>query len=579
MTASTRRHRGVRLLAGIGVCLLAVGCANIPSSSRPQIIPETLPASEPPSDSDRRYDAIVPQPGERPEDIVRDFLRVGGSYERDHARARAYLTRSGSEGWDDDSRVTVLENPPYLEVQDGGSTVQMRAQQQGRVEADGSYVPGSAHYPYFFQLEKVDGNWRINNPPPGLLIESGTFEAAFRAYNVYFLDATRTRVVPDVRWFAAARDTLPSVLVTALEDGPSGWLAGAVESDLEDATLQSNVEQESDRVKVYLTGLGDSAGTLSSGGFAQLVWTLNQLGVGGVEVYIDGRLVEPPRETPGRFLQQLSDWRGFDPDGLSVSTPGYFIRNGAVWTTEDAPLAGPAGRPAYGATAVAMSTNGRSLAVLRRASGGGRTLYVGSAAGLRPALAGSTLTAPTWASTASEVWTVRNGREVVLVPTRGGATRVVAALDKYGPVRALRLSRDGSRVAVVAGPPGRERLQVGVVIRDNDGSVRIDRLAERDVGEVPVSDVSWSDALTLVALVRAGQQDSALYTIGIDGLSNSRLVNIAGLPGPPAAVAAAPALPLLTIAADTLCRTPATDESWTPVSRRAGADSAPAYPG
>jgi hypothetical protein len=577
MTATTRRHRAARLLAVIGVCLLSAGCANIPSSSRPQIIPEKPPPSEPPSDGDLRYDAIVPQPGERPEDIVRDFLRVGGSYERDHARARAYLTAPGGKNWDDDSRVTVLEDAPYLEVQGGGSTVLMRAQQRGRVEADGSYVAGQALYPYSFLLKKVNGNWRIDNPPSGVLIEVGTFDAAFRAYNVYFLDATRTRVVPDVRWYAAARDALPSVLVTAIEQGPSAWLAGAVESDLEDTTLQRNVEQESDRVKVYLAGLGDGADTLPSGGFAQLVWTLNQVGVGGVEVYVDGRLVEPPREPPGR--QQLSDWRGFDPDGLSLSTPGYFIKNGAVWTTGDAPLAGPAGRAGYGATAVAVSTNGRSLAVLRRSNDGGHALVVGSAAALRPAVTGRMLTAPTWASTVREVWTVQDGREVVLVPTRGGATRVVAALGTYGPVRALRLSRDGSRVAVVAGSPGRERLRVGVVIRNNNGSVRIERLRELDVGELPVSDVSWSDSLTLVALVRAGQQDSTLYTIGIDGLSGSRLVSTSGLPGPPSAVAAAPALPLLAISADALWRLPAANEKWTPVSRRAGPDAAPAYPG
>ena len=94
-----------------------------------------------------------------------------------------------------------------------------------------------------------------------------------------------------------------------------------------------------------------------------------------------------------------------------------------------------------------------------------------------------------------------------------------------------------------------------------------------------MSDVSWSDALSLVALVRAGQQDGALYTVGVDGVSSSRLVSTAGLPGPPAAIAAAPALPLLTVAAGALWRTLVTDESWTRVGRRPGADSAPAYPG
>ena len=574
----TGRRRAARLLAGLGACLLAAGCATIPSSSRPQIISETPPpAAETPTDGDIRYDGIAPKPGERPEDIVRDFIRVAGSYERDHARARAYLTERGNRAWKDDIRTVVLEDPPYLVVQEGGSVVQMDVQQRGRVEADGSYIAAEAPYPYTFRLVKVDGEWRIENPPEGLLIEANTFAAAFRPYNVYFLDSTRTKVVPDTRWLTGPRDVLPSQLVNAIERGPSQWLAGAVESDLEYATVQSNVEQAGGRVKVYLSGRGDGAGTFPDGGFAQLVWTLNQLGVAGVEVYVNGREVRP-ESAPDRLEQRLSDWRGFDPDGLPASTPALFIRNGAVWTTEEAPLPGPAGRPGYGATAVAQSTTGRSLAVVRRAAQGGVTLYVGTAAGLRPTVNGRTLTAPTWASAVDEVWTVRNGREVVLVPAGGIATGVSAALDKLGPVRSLRLARDGSRVALVAGAPGRERLYLGVVIRDNS-SVRIERLLPLDVGEVGVSDVSWLDALTLVALVRDGVRDSALYTVGVDGASTGRLVSRSQLPGPPEAVAAAATLPLVTVAAGAIWRTPAIDDNWSPLGGRSGADSAPAYPG
>lgn len=579
MIAARRgRQRGLALLVGMVVCLLGAGCASIPSSTRPQVISESVPASAPAEDDeDLRYDEIVPQPGERPEDLVRNYLRVGGSYERGHARARAYLTEAGNKDWDDRTGVTILEDLPYLNVQGGGTTVQMTARQRGRIEPDGSYRPDRAPFPHTFRLKKVNGNWRIDNPPDGVLVEAGTFDVAYQPFDVYFLDSTRTRVVPDERWFAAPGDSLPSLLVTAIEQGPSAWLKGAVRSDLEGVTLQNNVERGSDRVKVYLSGLGERTDTLPPGGFAQLVWTLNQLGVGGVEVYADGRLIAPG-EAPQRSLQRFSDWRGFDPDALPVSTPGYFVRDGAVWNTNDVAVPGPAGRGDYRATAVAVSMNERSMAVVRRTPAGGVTLFVGPVRALRPSVSGSSLTPPTWGSAADEVWTVKDGEEVVLVPVHGGATRVVAALSRIGPVRALRLSRDGTRVALVAGPAGRERLHVGVVIRDN-GAVRVEGLRELDVGESPVSDASWSDALTLVALVRAGQQDSGLYTVGVGGVTSGRLVVTLGLPGPPAAVAAAPQLPLLTLAAGAVWRTPATDERWTRVTRRAGAESAPVYPG
>lgn len=580
MSASFRRTPLLVMLAAAIVGTLAAGCASIPSSSRPEIISESIPASPPPVDGDPRFDAIVPRPGEQPEDIVRDYLAVGGSFERKHARARAYLTESIARAWDDNDGAIVLEDSVYLEVRRGGAEVFMRAKQRGRLDADGTYLPNAASYPYTFLLEKnANGQWRIANPPRGVFVRAATFPDVYRPYNVYFLDSTRTRVVPDVRWFAAAQDSLPSVLVSAIERGPSESLRGAVRSDMEGAKLQSNVVRESDRVRVFLTGLADRSDQLPPGGFAQLVWTLNQFGVGGVEIYSDGQLLQP-RGARQQALQRFSDWRGFDPDALPATAPGYFIRNGAVWTTANARVRGPAGRGVYGARSVALSTDQRSMAVVGRGSGGRPTLFVGPARGsLRPALTGTSLTPPSWGAVADEVWTVRNGKDVILVPTTGEATSVVVpALDRIGTVRALRLSRDGTRVALVAGPAGRERLYVGVVTREN-GAVRVDDPLALDVGDSPVSDVSWSGSLDVVALVRGGQQDSGLHAMRIDGVTTARLVSTSGLPGPPSAVAAAPALPLLTIAAGDVWRTLANDEPWTRVTRDASPGSAPAYPG
>lgn len=580
MTGLRRRGRAA-VVAALTALLAVTGCANVPSSSRPQVIPGSVPASAPAEDDDVRYDEIVPRPGEPPEDIVRDYLRAAGSYERSHARARAYLTSSGSDRWKDDAGATVLEDAPYLNVSEDGATVQMTARQRGTIRPDGSYVPGEASFPYSFRLLRVNGNWRIDNPPNGLLIEAGTFEAAYRPYEVYFLDSTRTRVVPDVRWFATPRDSLPSLLVSAIENGPSEPLAGAVRSDLEGVTLQNNVEQGADRVRVYLTGLPEDAPTLPDGGFAQLVWTLNQVGVGGVEIYADNRLLRPA-SAPQRSLQQLSEWRGFNPDGLSVSAPGYFIRDGAVRTTRNAPLAGPAGQPGYGATSVAVSLDEKSVAVVRGEPGAGQSLWLGDPGRLRRTLSASTLSRPSWGAETGEVWTVRNGTDVLLVPLIGQAARVVVAeADRLGEIRALRLSRDGARVALVAGERNRERLWVGVVVRDN-GQASIDGLRAVDVGGTPVTDVSWADSLSVVALVSDGEEQSGLYSLyaaSISGPPSVRLVATAGLPGPPSAVAAGPALPLLTVAAGALWRTPSTDEAWTRVTDKGGGESAPAYPG
>jgi hypothetical protein len=569
------RRMATGLIAATGALMVSTGCASIPDTSPPQVIPQSVPAAAPADGGDLRYDEIVPRPGEAPRDIVGDFLRAGGSIERAHTRARAYLTPAASKNWKDTAGALIIENSPYLDVREGGSAVQLNAQQHARLKDDGSYAPADAPYRYPFRLKKVDGEWRIDNPPPGLLIESSTFETAYRPYQVYFLNSAKTQVVPDVRWYAAPLDSLPTLLVTALERGPSKWLEDSVVSDLAGITLQTNIVQEPDRVKVYLTNLGEQADTLTAGGFAQLVWTLSPLGVGGVEVYADGALIKPP-DGPDRALQQRADWLRFEPDGLSVSASGYFIRDGAVWTTKNAPLPGPAGRSAFRAVSVAASLDERSVAVVRR-SGRGQVLSVGPPGSLRSTISGSTLSQPSWGSETHQVWTVRNGRDVMLVTLDGHATRVdVPQQQKIDTIRALRLSRDGARVAVVAGSPGREQLWIGVVVRDN-GSTQIQGLRPLDLGDVPVSDVSWSNAVTVIALLRSGEQDSNLYSIDIDGGSPAVLVPATGLPGPPTAIAAGPTL--LTIAAETLWRTPVASESWTKVEDRSGRESSPAYPG
>ena len=570
-----RRTAGALVALAVATLVGTTACARIPTSSRPQVIAQSVPTSAA-ADDDLRYDEIVPRANEAPEDVVRDFIRASGSFERQHARSRAYLTDAANARWKDVAGATILEDAPYLNPVNGGSVVSMTSQQRGRLNEDGSYVAGKARYPATFKLKKVKGNWRIDDPPDGLLIEAGTFEAAYRQYEVYFLDSTRTRVVPDPRWFAATPESVPTQLVTALEQGPSQELEDSVLSDFDGISLQNNIEPGGDRLKIFLTGLDDRLDTLTKGAFAQLVWTMRQVGVGGVEAYSDGRLLAPP-DAPGRTLQQFGDWRSYDPDGLPATTTGFYIRGGAVRTTQGTLVPGAAGKSAFKAQSVAVSHDQSSLAVVQKAAGR-QVLYVGPPGSLHATVSGSELTRPSWGLGTREVWTVQNGRNVLIVPLAGQAVRVdVQKLDELGHIKALSLSRDGSRVAVVGGVRGQEKLWVGVVGQEG-GSTRVDDLRQLDVGDSPVTDVSWSDALTLVALTGAGAE-SGLYSVALSGVSAGQLVSRTKLPGPPSAIAAGPSLPLMTIAEGELWRAASSADDWTRVAS-AGVDaSAPVYPG
>ena len=113
----------------------------------------------------------------------------------------------------------IVEDSVYLNdgaATAGSAVVQLNVQEHARLDQDGSYVPGEAAFHHNFSLKKVNGEWRIDNPPQGLVLESTTFDSAYRAYKVYFLNSTRTKVVPDIRWYAVALESLPTLLVLSL---------------------------------------------------------------------------------------------------------------------------------------------------------------------------------------------------------------------------------------------------------------------------------------------------------------------------------------------------------------------------
>ena len=75
-----------------------------------------------------------------------------------------------------------------------------------------------------------------------------------------------------------------------------------------------------------------------------------------------------------------------------------------------------------------------------------------------------------------------------------------------GPIRALKFSRDGVRVAVVLSTPdGTPDGYVGTVERSgNNKNVRVDNLVAVSPASVTVNDVAWNDDTTLYAVGTSG---------------------------------------------------------------------------
>jgi len=568
-----------RVGTALAVVAVLVGCAGVPESSAPRIV-EAIPRTGVTEEPDVRLQPSSPQPGQTPEEVVRAFVDAASSTDRRHGIARQFLTAGAAERWHDDAGATVLAKTPYFTLETSGSELTIRGDQVGIVDATGaytSYPPAGLSYSYRVTLSRVDGQWRITNPPSGVIMTASSFNQAYRRLNVYFVDRTESRVIPDPRWLSASRDALPNLLLKALLDGPSTSLADAVATELGDGvSLASNVVPETDRVRVFLSGLTDQGTGALVAASAQIVWTLSQLGTAGVEIYDDGQLLAPPGVGA---VQRLGDWRAYDPDSLALSTPGYFVRQGAVWTTDGKPTPGPAGRDTYQAQSVGVSRDLARLAVVGRIPHG-VALYVGPARGqLVRRQTASSLTAPTWDPATGAAWTVRNGTDIIQVSSSGQPVRVkVQDLDRAERIGKIRLSPDGCRVALLVGPTGDQALYIGAVSRSESAVTALRPIVPRLTNVV---DVAWATAGSLVVLTRNGGSDATLWSVAVDG-SSAEPTTSSGLPGPPSAVAAAPDQPTLAVSEGGIWRLHDPREGWTGVPPRSTGSvvvAAPTYPG
>jgi hypothetical protein len=563
----------VALLAGL---VALAGCGTVPASSSPVQITQV---AEPPGDIG--IEALPPVAGASAEEVVRGFVDAMASTTRNHPVARQYLTREAAAGWDDTDGIDVI-SADYAPVASADGSVTVTAGLVGKVDGAGVFsVGGGQAFTTTFSLVEQDGELRITNPPDGLLQLEPDFARTYDQVNAFFLDPTGTRVVPDPR-FLVSGDSQATALVDRLLAGPSTAVAAGVTNPAGGVELRSNVAVDQQVATVDLTGLPTGGADGLNVLCAQLVWSLDQLDdVRAVRVTVDGQLVDLPGVPD---VQTVDDWASFDPDAVPAASVGHYVADGALRTVtagEAAP--GPAGTGQYGLVSAAVTADARTnelgTTVAVSVTGGTSSLLVGPYGGeLAPVLTAASFTVPTVSATREEVWTVRDGGEVIRVPTTGSPQTVSATtLPGLGPARVFRLSPDGVRAAVVVEGPDGGQLLVGTVVRDDDQvAVRDLRAVAPDLSQVV--DVAWRTAASLVVLAGAGDEDGTVpYAVGVDGWGLGPL-STAGLPAQPTAVAAAPSRAVLVVAGGTLWQLVA--GTWSTLVRGQGpvAGGSPFYP-
>ncbi len=458
------------LLAVVGV----TACSGVPGSSAAfdvtQIADQVAPAGP-----------DAPTPGQQPDQIVRGFIAASARPDLDSvsgssfAAARAYLSPDAQTTWLPSALPVVVLGDGYRTVTDPAipDTVTVTGASRGVLDVEKSFHADAAKpYTWAMKLVQLEGEWRIDNPPPELLVVNSEFSTAFRQRVLYFLDRTGIVVVPDVRHVVVGQTPANRAnrLLALLIAGPSQALKGAVRSQFTaKSQLRSNPSVDPEGVlQVDLTGVDVSTSEARRALAAQIVWTLSPTSP-RIAITVDGEALDPAQ--PVYTINTVSS---FDPDrvagtGEVASDPFYVTAGGAiVGLLDEEPIPGELGSGTLGVTSAAMSSATGTVAAVAADPGAGQQLLMArlqETDRADPVLKAGTLSLPSFTHAGDEAWVVQNGAtkpEVYRVSATGKSSRDRVgsdAINGKGAVTALALSPDGVRVAIVAG----ERLYLGVV--------------------------------------------------------------------------------------------------------------------
>lgn len=583
------RRRRVYALLLVLASLVTAGCANIPEESTPHAVRDdqqevTQAAQQPPTAN------------LNPFDLVREFVRRSGNPDA----ARMYLTKKAQASWAGDAKPTIIEDtfgtvPNQAAdgrqagedqggVDDTPVTVMLRVIQVGRLGADNAFIPAIGDNQFRVGVVREKGQWRIDDPPEGVYVPLSDFNASYRPVTVYFFDPDVRIIVPDQRYVAAQpEEGLPTRVISVLLSGPSDAMRRSLVSPLDRVATRTNVVADSDGTLVVdLVPLGDKTQEQRELIAAQIVLTMAQtMTYSRLRIKGDGQ----------ELIQGHGDWRPSDIKQYDAATKpnpdqqGLVSSNGQLRALKDGKaVPGPAGNGQYNVVSAAQSIDGGQLAVVTRV-GDRLRLRVGpyGEALQEIDLDAATMTRPTWrvstveGQDANEVWTVEDGNVVRIVRSGTGVWTSIevnaSALETFGAIHEFRLSRDGTRAAMITDTG---KLVVAAVVRDRDSvSLTVPRTLQPNTITDAVG-VDWLNQHTLV--VATGQTDLPVVRVPVDGLS-METYDSNNLQFPIHAVTAAPERDVVVTDNAAVQAAPGLGQVWRQLPNGQGPTAIPFYPG
>jgi hypothetical protein len=512
------------VLAALAASVLA-GCAGIPTSGQ-VIAHEDI-------DSAGRAGPYVggevqgPEPGQTPEQIVDGFLEAMNFYEANYETAREYLTSAAAREWNPDVSTTVYwAEPTTQQVAQNRVQVQLNVWATVRAQREFEKAESGAVHEHSLVLEEVDGEWRIANPPPGLIIRDADFNEEFAAHDLFFYEPGFRALVPDTVYLPV-RGPVATLLAQKLLEGPSGRLELAVQTAFPEQTQLAvdAVAVTNGEADVKLTDNALSAsGSQRQQMVVQLAWTLGQLPE-----------VEQVNVHGGQILLDEAATRRF-PDSNPASTRAlslFAVTDAGVVQLDDNQVATPVVGPLSahpGVEEVAVDPAMSSAVVVDEGRTSLKWSELSVDASVEIIAQGQLLRSPSVDLTGL-AWVIEGNEQssklVVSSPVSEQAVVPITGLDGRR-LDAVAVAADGARIGLVADGAVYE----GVIVRDDyPYDVRVENVRSIDHSDVTGSaiDVAWNQYNELAVLTAADEENGLAQRAWIFTLAGR-------MPGAPAGV-------------------------------------------
>jgi hypothetical protein len=541
-----RRRTAALVLAVVTACVLSA-CVRLPESGPVVETDSEGSLDEPPAIA---IDPKPPEQGERPEQIVDDFLEAMTATPISTNVARQYLSRDADAAWKPESRTITYAGASRPR---GADTLNVHLTGADWLDRRGSFrgVLPADQRTLKFPMTIEDGEWRIARAPDALVVPESWFEQRFRQVSLYFFDPSARILVPEPV-FVQRGEQFTTALTAALLRGPGPSLARVSRSFIPpglDFPLSVPVSEEG-VADLSLSGYsGQLTPEASELMITQLAWTLGQEpSIEAIRVTIGGQQVT---SNTGQSLFSVDEPSVYDPTGLDASSLFYALRDGLLLSGQpDAlgPVAGPMGTTDLGVRSIAVNLQGTTVAAV---SGAGDRVLVSSVPGPRQrvqqvASHAQDLLRPAW-DFANRLWLVDATDHGAVVSFVGGdEPREVRVPGITGAdVTQFLVSRDGSRlVAVVSGRRG-DQLMVSRLERNDQGGImgatRAQPIGWEGERDLRVRDIAWTSATSIAVLHRVARQLFEVRTISVDGSPSGADDLLTQMTGPVLALAGSPA--------------------------------------